>query len=133
MSSTLIGSLKVAKADNLNSDSNGNPNAWPMFHGDLARTGYSASTAPLTNKTLWTQQAGTGIVSSPIVADGIVYISSEDGNLYALNSSDGSQVWVSQVNALYSFSLSSPAIANGVLYIGSDNGTVFALNSINRL
>src|SRR5580704_12943410 len=54
------------------------------------------------------------IFSSPAVANGVVYVSSTDGNLYALNASTGAKLWSNPA-----VSYSSPAVANGVVYIGS--------------
>jgi hypothetical protein len=47
--------------------------SWPMFHNDLANSGYSENTGPLTNQILWKYKTGSGIESSPAVVDGIVY------------------------------------------------------------
>ncbi len=60
-------------------------NSWPMFHGDVAHTGYSTGSGPSTNQTLWTFKTNGEVWSSPAVADGIVYVASFDRNLYAIN------------------------------------------------
>ena len=59
-------------------------NDWPMFHHDAGRSGYSTSTAPMTNQTLWSYVTGGAVSSSPAVVNGIVYFGSADGSLYAL-------------------------------------------------
>ena len=55
MVSVFLVTLNLTKAGS--SDSNGDSNSWLMFHSDfhsdLNRTGYSTSTAPLTNQTAW--------------------------------------------------------------------------------
>jgi outer membrane protein assembly factor BamB len=97
-----------------------------MFHHDLSHSGYSTSTAPKTNQTLW--KYGTGSVrTSPDVANGIVYVgSATDGNVYALNMTTGVTVWQFKTgNAVYS----SPAVANGIVYVGSSDDDVYALNA----
>jgi outer membrane protein assembly factor BamB len=98
---------------------------WPMFHHDLAHSGYSTSTAPTTNKILWTYTTGGNVDSSPAVADGVVYVGSYDGNVYALNALTGALVWKyptgSQVGA-------SPAVAGGVVYVSS-GAYLYALNA----
>lgn len=91
----------IAGADGQSSDSNGDPNTWPMFHGDLSHTGYSTSTAPLSNQTLWEFSPSANIYyseDSPVVAQGVVYIGSIGGlhsnsSLYALNAETGTQIW----------------------------------------
>jgi parallel beta-helix repeat protein len=99
---------------------------WPMFHHDLTHSGYSTSTAPLTNNSLWKYQTGDFVDSSPAVVDGVVYIGSGDNNVYALNASTGSKIWSYQTGF---FVVSSPAVAAGVVYVGSCDGNFYALNS----
>ena len=99
---------------------------WPMFHHDLTHSGYSTSTAPLTNNSLWKYQTGDFVDSSPAVVDGVVYIGSGDNNVYALNASTGSKIWSYQTDFLV---VSSPAVAAGVVYVGSCDGYFYALNS----
>jgi outer membrane protein assembly factor BamB len=57
------------------------------------------------------------VVSSPAVANGVVYIPSWDDNtVYALNASTGAKLWSYTTGSRVS---SSPAVANGVVYFGS--------------
>jgi outer membrane protein assembly factor BamB len=72
--------------------------------------------------------------SSPAVANGIVYIGSDDGNLYALNASNGDKIW----NYTTSFQqtyltgnqvTSSPAVSQGIVYVGSVGGNIYAFNA----
>ena len=67
--------------------------SWPMFHGDVAHTGYSNGSGPSTNQTLWVFKTGGKIWSSPAVANGIVYVASFDHNLYAINAKTGTKMW----------------------------------------
>ena len=60
------------------------------------------------------------------MANGVVYVGSADGNVYALNASTGAKLWS---YATGSYVESSPAVANGVVYGASDNGDVYALNA----
>jgi outer membrane protein assembly factor BamB len=66
------------------------------------------------------------VYSSPAVANGVVYIGSDDNNVYALSASTGVKLWS---YATGSSVFSSPAVANGVVYIGSDDGNVYSLNA----
>ena len=59
---------------------------------------------------------------SPAVANGIVYVSS-DQNLSALDASTGTLRW--QHSAPYAYGQSAPAVANGVVYLGSCNANYF--------
>ena len=62
-------------------------------------------------------------MTSAAVSDGLVYVGISD-NVYALNSTTGSQIWdfptQNQIN-------SSPAVFNGVIYIGSQDGNFYAI------
>ena len=59
------------------------------------------------------------MISSPAVANGVVYVGSADGTLYALNASTGARLWGYSARGQL---ISSPAVANGVVYIGTDDG-----------
>jgi outer membrane protein assembly factor BamB len=84
---------------------------WPMFHHDLAHTGYSTSSALTTPVVLWTAPKGYG--GSPVVADGYVYIL-DLGNLYCINGSNGHQVWNQSLPS--GLPDSSPAVYGGNVY-----------------
>lgn len=119
--------VNLAGANNQDSDSNGDPNSWPMFHDNLSHTGNSKSTAPKTNHILWSSYVGDFSYSSPVISNGTVYIGSEDGNTYALNATTGNRLWNFSI-AKPPGSLSPPAVAEGMVYIGSKDG-VYALNA----
>src|SRR5258708_25312601 len=57
-----------------------------MFRGDLAHTGVYGSAAPKNiNHILWEFKTGGRIFSSPVVADGIVYVGSDHHSLHAIH------------------------------------------------
>src|SRR5207344_2567233 len=75
----------------------------------------------------WSSTTGGPVFfSSPAVANGVAYVGSADGNLYALNASTGAFLWSYTTG---SFVGSSPAVANGVAYVGSVDGNLYALNA----
>jgi outer membrane protein assembly factor BamB len=99
---------------------------WPMFHHDLNHTGYSTSTAPKTNNIAWNYTTGYVVDSSPAVADGVVYIGSQDYNVYCLNASTGAHIW----NYTTGYPVeSSPAVADGMVYVGSQDHNIYCLNA----
>ena len=109
------------------SSSGSNSDDWPMFNHDLSHTGYSSSSAPKTNQVLWTFTTGDAVETSPAVADGMVYVGSDDGYVYALNVFNGSLVW--KYNT-YGPVQSSPAVVDGVVFVGGFHShAVFALNA----
>jgi outer membrane protein assembly factor BamB len=73
-----------------------------------------------------------GLISSPAVVNGVVYVGSVDHSVYAYNAGTGAKLW-SYVTAGNVFS--SPAVVNGVVYVGSAGanhtiaGNVYALNA----
>jgi outer membrane protein assembly factor BamB len=57
----------------------------------------------------------------------MAYIVADDGMLYALHLSDGSQVWrVSSVRGAY---LQSPTVIGGVVYVATNGGAMEAINA----
>ena len=144
MVSAFLGNLKIAKADD-QSDSNGDPNSWPMLGGDLSHTGYSTSNAILTNQILWNASCLLSEpYSSPVVSDGIVYMSGTggtySGKVFAFDASTGDCMWTYNTQNV---AQSSPAVANGIVYVvgtyqwygferigGGTYGNVYALNAI---
>lgn len=98
------------------STSRGTPSEWTMFHHDLIHTGYTSASAPNTNHTMWTYQTGDKVCSSPVIADGKMYVGADDGYVYCLDAENGTEIWKSSINGVPW--MSSPAIADGRLYIG---------------
>ena len=72
----------------------------------------------------WSYRTGGYITSSPTVANGIVYVGSEDGSLYALDAASGHKQWSYQTGY---YVASSPTVVNGVVYVGSDDHNLYAL------
>lgn len=65
-------------------------------------------------------------LSSPVVADGIVYFGSGDHNVYALNAMDGTLKWKFATGDVVH---ASPALADGVLYVGSWDSYFYAIDA----
>ena len=101
---------------------------WPMFHHDLHHTGYSISTAPNTNNTIWNYTTGSYVGSSPTVVDGEVFVGSFDGKVYCLDAVTGVHIWNFTTSGAVR---SSPAVADGKVYVGSYNGKFYCLDALN--
>jgi len=101
---------------------------WPMFHHDLSHSGYSTSTAPDTNNTLWNISTGGGVFY-PVVANGRVYAGSWNHNVYCLNADSGAIIWTYDAGNL----VRSPVVANGKVYVGSMDRKVYCLNAENGM
>jgi outer membrane protein assembly factor BamB len=77
-----------------------------------------------TGKTVWSAPVASGITSSPAVANGVVYVGSDDGTLYAFNAETGAELAAVAGVA----GQSSPTVANGVVYSETtESGELFAL------
>ena len=100
---------------------------WSMFHHDSAHTGYSTSTGPLTNQTLWKFKTGNSVeYSSPSVVNGAAYVGSQDRTFYALDAATGSKIWSFVAgNSIKSIA----AVVNDVVYVGSLDNNVYAINA----
>jgi outer membrane protein assembly factor BamB/serine/threonine protein kinase len=81
----------------------------------------------ITTVRAWTAYTGGAIgFSSAVVANGVVYIGSHDGKLYALNAISGKRMWVAATHGSID---SSPALANGLVYIGSGDHKLYAFDA----
>jgi outer membrane protein assembly factor BamB len=99
---------------------------WPMRGHDVGHSGQSAFRGAQIGAERWQFQTRDAVYSSPTIgADGVIYVGSLDGHLYAINT-DGSERWRFKTGGkVYS---SSPAIsADGVIYVGSRDG-LYAVN-----
>jgi outer membrane protein assembly factor BamB len=101
---------------------------WTMFGRTLENNRYYPDSVNMANFSLiWNisiSSAGSYFVHTPIVYNNVVYVAGNMSDLYALNISNGNQLWNLSINVS-----SSPAIADDKLYISSytDNNT-YAFN-----
>ena len=103
---------------------------WPMFRYDLNHTGVGSGDPVLNPVLIWNFTTDFFVDGSPAVANGIVYIGSDDQYLFAINSSNGNLVWKYKTGTTES----SPAVADDIVYIGTfDSNTVAAFNATNGL
>jgi eukaryotic-like serine/threonine-protein kinase len=107
------------------------PNNWTQFRGNGQLTGVSKADVPKNIRPLWNYQAGAGIESSAAIANGTVYVGSQDGVLAALDLSNGAVRWKYNTGSKEGIGESSPAVANGMVYVGDLGGTVHAVNAGN--
>jgi outer membrane protein assembly factor BamB len=98
-----------------------------MFRGDSAHSGvYAGAGVPRLNGVKRKFQTGGEVVSSPAVVDGVVYVGSNDGKLYAIDGAIGLLKWKFATGARVS---SSPAVADGVVFFGSYDGNFYAVDA----
>lgn len=98
-----------------------------MFHGDAMHRGvYGEVTFLNFGRVKWKFKTNGKIFSSPAVAGGVAYIGSEDSNVYAVDTTDGSERWRFHTKGPVS---SSPAVWNGKVYFLSFDGSFYALDA----
>ena len=79
-----------------------------------------------TGELLWTHQAVGLISAAPVVADGMVFAATENGQIFALDASTGVEIWALPTEGM---GLQAPTVADGVLYVESDLGLLLAISA----
>ena len=75
---------------------------------------------------VWKYHTNSQIFSSPLAYNQVVYIGSNDQNLYAINILDGSKKWSMGTNGLIK---SSPTIYGSQVFIGSYDKNIYAVDT----
>lgn len=105
----------------------GNCAAQSMFRGDAEHSGVYAGQGPRQfHGVKWSFQTGDKVLSSPTYHDGVIYVGSDDGKVYAVNAISGRQLWRYATGGPVA---SSPAVADGMVYFASYDGKFYALNA----
>ena len=101
---------------------------WTHFRGMPSLLGTSVAAIPDQLRVLWTYDAGEAIESSAAIADGVVYVGAQPGELHAVNLSDGKMKWKYKASEL-GLGESSPAVANGIVYVGDLGNVLHAVDA----
>jgi outer membrane protein assembly factor BamB len=118
--------LGCAQPGNQLEDSN-----WPMFRRDLQHTGVNNVKAVRQEQICelkWKFQTMAGVLSSPAVADGMVYFGSKDGHLYAVDIKTGRLHWKFETER-GNWVVSSPTVADGIVFFGSNDDHLYAADT----
>jgi outer membrane protein assembly factor BamB len=98
-----------------------------MFRGGPAHAGiYADPGLPRFTGIKWKVPTLAAIFSTPVVANGVVYVGSNDGGVYAVDAETGSIRWRFATGGRVN---SSPAVANGLVYVLSYDGNVYAIDA----
>lgn len=90
---------------------------------DRTTTTDSTNTAGASDAARWTLDVGSGIERPPVVDDGTVYVSADDGTLYALAADSDERCWRTSVGV---DGLPSPVVTDETVYTTGDE--VYALD-----
>jgi len=74
----------------------------------------------------WVFRTGDKVYSSPLVTSDVVYVGSNDGQLYALDALDGGRIWSYPAAGSVT---SSPALDGGTVYVGSNDRRLHAVDA----
>jgi len=77
-----------------------------------------------TGRVEWTYPLGKHVMSTPAVADGLVYIADIARTIHCVDAGSGSAYWTHEVKGDF---WSSPLVADGKLYIGTRRGDFHVL------
>ena len=90
--------------------------------------GYVAARDAATGGAAWTVKPGGPLRGAPTVADGAVYVMSQDNQIYSLKTADGTQNWSSAAALEIAgvFGSGSPSVAAGTVVAGFSSGELNA-------
>jgi len=98
-----------------------------MFASSPAHTGvYTSNNYTSIDDVKWKFKTGGKVFSSPVVCNGMVYVGSEDHNLYAIDKISGKLLWKFHTGGAVH---SSAAVYKNVVYFGSYDGFYYAVNA----
>jgi eukaryotic-like serine/threonine-protein kinase len=115
------------------------PQGWPAPVVDGSTIYYSATAGKLdaydkgTQKNLWEFPGNQNkdlklqaIYGTPVLSNQVLYFGAFDGNIYAVESSNGGLKWTVKTGAPV---VGTVLLKDGVVYAGNSNGNVYALQS----
>ncbi len=98
-----------------------------MFRGNSLHAGvYKAVGVPKFSRVKWKFHTNGRVFSSPAVENGVVYVGSEDNNLYAIDQETGALKWKFPTGSRVD---SSPAVDGGLVFFGSYDGNFYAVDT----
>ena len=99
---------------------------WPIYRGTAERGGTVATQVPATPEVAWQRKVG-GRLTSPVIADGKVVVSSVDSHsILAFDSRSGKPLWKFVAGNRVD---QSPTYARGRFVFGCRDGSVYCLNA----
>ena len=104
---------------------------WPMYRGDPAHSGYIPDSQPLpVGEVAWQFRTDERLYASPSVVQDVLYLSSGDRRVVALDAHTGEVKWEREVSGPVN---SSPAIAGDLVFVGLRDGRLLALDRMSGM
>lgn len=103
--------------------------SWPTLHGDLQRSGFYPHFPKSPLKLTWRKELHselTGPRAEVIVGDGLAFMGTYEGKVYAWDARSGEEKWVFKTGGPVGH---APMIESGVLYVGSMDRKLYALDA----
>ena len=101
---------------------------WPNIGGDLQHSGYTDS-QPVPFELRWKYKVGNSDISAPVIDAGILFIGSDDSNLYAIDSMSGKLKWqYSTFGNVY-----TPTARNGMVFAASFDNYIYSIDYNGKL
>ena len=99
---------------------------WPTYRHDAARSGRAGTTIAGVLETGWETHVG-GRLSSPVIADGKVFVASSDSHtVWALDATGGKRLWSFSAGGRVD---TPPTVHRGLAIFGSADGWVYCLRT----
>ncbi len=107
---------------------------WIEWRGNTAQPGVTYNFAPrdLSGGPQWTFTTGGGLISSPVIANGKLYIGDNSKTIWCLDAYSGQEIWNWSFPATDTFMThfgSTLAVLGSEVIVGPDDGNVYALNA----
>lgn len=80
----------------------------------------------ITGKPLWVNKTIGRSISTPSIADGLIYQAEYNGNIHCLDANTGKELWVHATNSRI---WSSTLVADGKIYCGNEDGELVILKA----
>ena len=143
LSLSLLGGVAALAQQTMLGVGTANPNNWPEYN----RTWNGWRFSPLTQinaknvkhlHVAWIHQSGdvtNGLLSTPLVVNGVMYYVAPDDNVFALNAVNGKVIWHYQPTlapihaaSFYDHQSRNITLGHGFVYLGTLDGRVVAIN-----
>jgi len=76
---------------------------------------------------LWKTDLGMAIVADPLFQDGVIYVATIEGKLFAIDSTSGEILWIFDDGGELGAVWGSPVIDESVIFIADINGNVYTV------